>query len=160
MKEKLETKYVPLSFSARFMDSWQQHTQGNKSAKGYVKKFNEFLIRCSTLHEEGETQILYRFRAGLRDDLRTELLARGVNELEAAYALVQDLDSVRTSHASKSYNYRTSVPRPSPPSQPHRSSTQTPSHRDDIKGKSFERDNRNKGPDSSIVCSTTKCYKC
>jgi len=52
------------------------------------------------------------------------------------------------------------VPRPSPPSQPHRSSTQTHSHRDDIKGKSLKRDNRNKGPNSSRVSSTTKCYKC
>ena len=78
-----------------------------------------------TLHKDGEAQILSRFRAGLRDDLRTELLARGVNELEAAYALVQDLDSARTSHTSKSYDYRTSVPRPSPSSQPHRSSIQT-----------------------------------
>ena len=50
--------------------------------------------------------------------------------------------------------------RPSPPSQPHRSSTQTPSHRDDIKGKSLERDNRNKGLDSSTLSSTIKCYKC
>jgi len=51
------------------------------------------------------------------------------------------------------------VPRPSPSSQPHRSSTQTPSHRDDINDKSLERDNRNKGPNSSNV-SSTKCYKC
>ena len=92
----------------------------------------------STLHKKGETKILSRFKAGLRDDLRTEQLARGINELETAYALVQDLDSASTSHTSKSYGYRISVPKPSPPSQPHRSSTQTPSHRDDIKGKSLE----------------------
>ena len=54
-----------------------------------VKKINEFLIRCNTLHKKGETQILSRFRVNLRDDLRTELSARRVNELEAAYALVQ-----------------------------------------------------------------------
>ena len=142
------------------MDNWHQHTQGHKSAKEYVEKFDKFLIRCSTLHKESEAQILSRFRVGLRDDIQTELLVRGVNELEAAYALVQDLDSARTSHALKSYDYRTSVPRPSPPSQPHRSSTQTPSHRDNIKGKSLEWDNRNKGPDSSRVSSTTKCYIC
>ena len=46
MKEELETKYVPLSFSARLMDKWHQYTQGNKSAKKYVEKFDEFLIRC------------------------------------------------------------------------------------------------------------------
>ena len=82
MKEELEIKYVPPSFSTRLMDNWHQHTQGNKSAKEYIEKFDEFLIRCSTLHREGETQILFRFRAGLRDDLRTELLAKRVNELK------------------------------------------------------------------------------
>jgi len=125
-----------------------------------VEKFDEFLIRCSILHKEDETQILSRFRVGLRDDLRAKLLARRVNELEAAYALVQDLDSARTSHTLKSYDYRTLVPMPSLSSQPHRSSIQTPSHRDDIKGKSLEPDNRNKVPNSSRVSSTTKCYKC
>jgi len=62
MKKELEIKYVSSSFSARLMDNWHQHTQGNKSTKESVKKFDEFLIRCSTLHKEGEAQILSRFR--------------------------------------------------------------------------------------------------
>jgi len=52
MKEELETKYVPLSFSARLLDNWHQHIQSNKSAKEYIEKFSEFLIRCSTLHKK------------------------------------------------------------------------------------------------------------
>jgi len=56
MKEELETKYVPPSFSARLMDNWHQLTQGNKSVKEYVEKFDEFFIRCSTLYKEGEAQ--------------------------------------------------------------------------------------------------------
>ena len=87
MKEELETKYVPPSFTAHLMDNWHQYTQGNKSAKEYVEEFNEFLIRCCTLHEKEEAQILSSFRVDLRDDLRTEPLARRVNELEAAFAL-------------------------------------------------------------------------
>jgi len=114
MKEELEIKYVPPSFNARLIDIWHQYTQGNKFVKEYVEKFDEFLIRYSTLHKEGETQILSRFRANLRDDLRTEMLARGVNELEAAYALIQGLDSARTSHPFKSHDYKASVSRPSP----------------------------------------------
>jgi len=47
MKEELEIKYVTPSFRARLMDYWHQYTQGNKSAKEYVEKFDEFLIRCS-----------------------------------------------------------------------------------------------------------------
>ena len=50
MKEELDTKLVLPSFSARLMDNWHQHTQGNKSVKEYVEKFYEFLIRCSNLH--------------------------------------------------------------------------------------------------------------
>ena len=38
MKEELETKYVPPSFSACLMDNWNQQTQGNTSAKECVKK--------------------------------------------------------------------------------------------------------------------------
>jgi len=137
MKKELETKYVPPLFSARLMDNWPQYTQGNKSAKENVEKSIEFLIRCSTLHRKGEAQILSRFRASLRDDLRT----RRVNELETAYALVQNLDFAKTTHTSKSHDYIVSVSRPSPSPQSNRFSIQTPSHRDDIKGKSLEQDN-------------------
>jgi len=52
------------------------------------------------------------------------------------------------------------VSKPPPSFQPNRSSTQTPSHRDDLKNKNLERDNNNKGPESSRISSTTKCYKC
>jgi len=62
------------------MEKWHQYTQGNKSVKEYVEKFDEFLIRCSTLHKIREV--------GLKDDLRTELLTKRVNELEAAYVLI------------------------------------------------------------------------
>jgi len=103
--------------------------------------------------------IFFRFKVGLRDDLRTELLARGVNELEVAYALVQDLDSTRTNHTYKSHDYRASVSRSSSSPQLNRSSTQTPSHKNDIKGM-LERDNKNKSPELFKVNSTTKCYKC
>ena len=62
-------------------------------AKEYVK-FDEFLNRCNVLDAEGEAQIFSKFRAGLREDLRTKLLAHGVTELKKANALVQDLDIV------------------------------------------------------------------
>ena len=54
MKDELKGKYVPPSFSDRFMDKWHQYNQGNKSAKEYVVKFDEFLIRCSTFSKKGQ----------------------------------------------------------------------------------------------------------
>jgi len=53
LKDELKGKYVPLLFSDRLMNKWHQNIQGNKSAKEYVTKFDEFLIRCSTFSKEG-----------------------------------------------------------------------------------------------------------
>ena len=113
-----------------------------------------FSFVVSTIDTENRTQILSQFRADLKEDLQTELLAR-VIKLEKAYALVEDLDSIRTSHTFESHDYRASVSRPSLSPQPNRSSTQTHSHRYVIRGKSFERDNKNKGPEFPKVSSTT-----
>ena len=44
--------------------------------------------------------------------------------------------------------------------QPNRSSTQSLPHRNDIKGKSLEWDNKNKSLEFLKVSFTTKCYKC
>jgi len=52
MKDELKDKYVSPLFSDRLMDKWHQYTQGNKSVKEYVAKFDEFLIRCSTFSKE------------------------------------------------------------------------------------------------------------
>ena len=49
--------------------------------------------------------------------------------------------------------------RPSPSPQSNRSSTQTPSYKNDIKGKSLEQDNKNKSFEFLKVSFTTKCYK-
>ena len=54
MKDELRDKYVPPSYYAYLLDRWHQFSQGNKSAKQYVAKFDMFLIRCSALVIEGE----------------------------------------------------------------------------------------------------------
>ena len=84
MKDKLKGKYVPPSYYTRLLDRWHRFTQGNKSAKEYVAEFDKFLIHCSVLGEEREEQVMSRFRAGLREDLRNKLLTRGITELGKA----------------------------------------------------------------------------
>ena len=93
IKDQLKGKYVPLLFHDRLMDKWHQFTQGNKSTKEYIEKFDEFVIRCNTLNTEKHDQILSISRARLREDLQIELLARGVIEIAKAYTIVQDLYS-------------------------------------------------------------------
>ena len=50
-----------------------------------VAQFDEFLVSCNALGIESNAQVLSQFRPRLRKDLRTELLGRGVTELEKAY---------------------------------------------------------------------------
>ena len=113
MKDELREKYVLAPFSAYLVDEWHQYTQGNKSAKECVAKFDEFLIRCNTLTTEGQAQIFSRLRAGLRGDLLTELLVRGVTELKIAYALVRDLDFRKSNYNTTSFDSKSSVYRTS-----------------------------------------------
>ena len=86
MKDKLRDKYVPASYFDHFLDDWHCLTQDIKSVKDYVAQFNEFLIRCSIIDTESSTQILSRFRDGLRENLRTELLLKELPNLRNAYA--------------------------------------------------------------------------
>jgi len=95
MKEKLMLKYVPPSFNQQLLDKWNRWTQGNKSATNYIAKFDEYLNRCGAIELESPEQTLSRFRSGLRDDYRRELIARGITTLEKAYQLVTDLDESR-----------------------------------------------------------------
>jgi len=94
-------------------------------------------------------QVLSRFRAELREDLRSELFARNVDTLEKAYALVQDLDEIRS---RKNQDYKASVPRP--PLQSYQSRTTSSSQpQTDNKGKGIERSIPKSNPQ-------TKYYKC
>ena len=93
---------MPTSYYDRVLDSKQRFTQGTKSAKDYFAQFDEFLTRCNALSIENDVQVLSQFRAGLKEDLRTELLARGVTKLKKAYALVQDLNATKSSYIPKS----------------------------------------------------------
>jgi len=91
--------------------------------------------------------------------LWTELLAREVIELAKTYTIIQDLDSLRSNYNTRSFDSKSSAFKTSS-SQFNRPSTQTLSHRNNIKGKSFERDYKNNGPEFHKVNSKIKCYKC
>jgi len=109
MKDEMKGKIVQPSFGDHLMDKWHQYIQGNKSAKEYVVKLNESLIRCSTFSKERQAQIISKFRAILREDLQTKLLVRGVTELEKACIIVQDLDSLRSNYNTRSFDSKWSV---------------------------------------------------
>ena len=102
MKEKLMLKNVSPSFSQQLLDKQNLLTQGNKSATDYIAKFDEYLNQRGAIELESPEQTLSRFRSGLRDDYRCELIARGITTLEQAYQLVTDLDESRGSYFNRS----------------------------------------------------------
>ena len=97
-------------------------------------------LMSSSLGTESNAQVLSQFRAKLREDFRTELLACGVIELEKAYTLVQGLDAAKFSYTFKS---QIQVPKSNSNQYPNRfqaqmSTPKTNTNGKDIKGKGIE----------------------
>lgn len=105
MKHQFKEKYLPPSYYPRLLDQWNLLGQGNMPANEYVAKFDEFMVRCSTVESKTPKQILSRFRTALRIDLKIELFARDVETLERAYVLVQDLDEVKPHSSFRSQDF-------------------------------------------------------
>lgn len=89
------------------MDQWNALTQGNWPVTEYITQFDEFRMRCHVVEDEAMT--LSRFRQGLKDDLRCELVLRGVTTLDHAYSLVRDYESVTRTPCEKCGDNRPSV---------------------------------------------------
>jgi len=80
MKTKLEEKYLSPSYRGNLLDQWNNLRQGGKSANEYVAQFDEYRMRCAV--REDEVMTLSRFQKGLNDDLRREVVLRGVSTLD------------------------------------------------------------------------------
>ena len=85
MKLKLQEKYMSVSYKQRLLDQWQHLTQGNRPISEYIKKFDQFLVRYE---DESDAIVLSRFRSGLKDELRRELIIRDISTLEQTIQVV------------------------------------------------------------------------
>ena len=52
MKEKLKSKYLPVSYRQRMLDEWQNLKQGSKPVSEYIAKFDEYMYRCDIREDE------------------------------------------------------------------------------------------------------------
>ena len=104
MKIKLEEKYYTRSYRGNLLDQWNNLRQRDKSANEYVALFDEYKMRCAA--REDEVMTLSRFRKDLNDDLRREIVLRGVSTLDEAYTLVQNYDLVTKSQWTKCQDTR------------------------------------------------------
>ncbi|GFY95386.1 hypothetical protein Acr_10g0007710 [Actinidia rufa] len=150
MKEILREKYLPQSYQSDMLDKWNNLRQGSKPATEYVAQFEEYLMRCDI--REDERMTLSRFRQGLNDDLRKELVLREVDTLDQAYTFVQNYEMVTKPSFGRRFESR-NTPRPPvtlPPSRPVPNTAP------------LLRDGKEKGilAESPGMKSTLQCYKC
>ena len=104
MKLKLQEKYLPLSYKKRLLDQWQCLTQGYRTVSEYIKKFDQFLVRCGK--DESDAIVLSRFHSGLKDELRREQIIRDISTLDRAIQVVQESDQFQASSFPRRTDYR------------------------------------------------------
>ncbi|GFZ15759.1 hypothetical protein Acr_25g0001680 [Actinidia rufa] len=150
MKEILREKYLPQSYQGDMLDKWNNLRQGSKPATEYVAQFEEYLMRCDI--KEDERMTLSRFRQGLNDDLRKELVLREVDTLDQAYTFVQNYEMVSKPSFGRRFESRNTLRLPAtlPPSRP------VPNTAPLLK------DGKERGilAESLGMKSTFQCYKC
>ncbi|XP_035540116.1 uncharacterized protein LOC108983558 [Juglans regia] len=151
MKRRLQEKYLPQSYRGNLLDQWNALTQGNRPVTEYVTQFDELRMRCHVVEDEAMT--LSRFRQGLKDDLRRELVLRGVTTLDHAYSLVRDYESVmRTPYVRRGDN------RPSITPAPTLSSKSLLGPPPSNVSPAWE--NKDKSPETPRTSSRLQCFKC
>ena len=115
MRAKLNQKYIPITFQDQQLNKWSRLHQENRSATEYIETFDEFLTRCSEFVDESPSVTLSRgFRFGLCENLRRELLAWGVCDLEHAYQIVWDLDVSRESYFQGNLDFKSQFTKSKP----------------------------------------------
>jgi hypothetical protein len=90
MKQQLSRNYLPPTYRSALLEKWNNLRQGHRSVTDYLKQFQEYKRRCQIVEEEVVT--LDRFKRGLNDDLRRELIIRGVTSLDQAYELARNCE--------------------------------------------------------------------
>jgi hypothetical protein len=90
MKLKLQEKFLPIDYEEALFEELILLRQGNMTVDEYANRFHELSVR-SQVAETGR-QTLARFKAGLRDDLRKELLTVRLMSVEEAYQVASRLE--------------------------------------------------------------------
>jgi hypothetical protein len=83
MKPKIQEKYLPLDYEDSIFFKLIALRQGTTTMGEYTHHFHELTIRSRII--ETERQSLTRYKAGLRDDIRKELILVKLTSVDEAY---------------------------------------------------------------------------
>ena len=152
MKQALSRNYLPRTYKSTLLEKWDNLRQGPRSVINYTEQFQEYKRCCQIVEEEVVT--LGRLKKGLNDDLRRELIIRGVTSLDQAYELVKNCElAAKTTFMRRSDIRGTSNNlNPSSNRPPRTRPTPTPVGKD-VKGKEVTCDPSK--PNTRI-----QCFKC
>uniref|UniRef100_A0A2N9ICA7 Integrase catalytic domain-containing protein n=1 Tax=Fagus sylvatica TaxID=28930 RepID=A0A2N9ICA7_FAGSY len=152
MKQALSRNYLPTTYKSTLLEKWDNLRQGPRSVIDYIEQFQEYKRRCQIVEEEVVT--LGRLKKGLNDDLRRELIIRGVTSLDQAYDLAKNCELAAKTPFMRRSDFRgtTNNLHPSSNRPPRTGPTPTPVGKD-VKGKEVARD-------PSKPNTRTQCFKC
>ncbi|XP_022847654.1 uncharacterized protein LOC111370198 [Olea europaea var. sylvestris] len=151
MKSRLQEKYLPQSYRGNLLDQWNTLTQGSRPVTEYVSQFDEFRMKRQVVEDEAMTWS--RLRQGQRDDLRRELILRGVTTLDHPYSFVRDYElETRTPNRNRSDSRTTT------------SSASTPSPKSILgpppSNTTLTLDSKGRGSELSRTSSRLQCFNC
>ncbi|KAL5737848.1 hypothetical protein ACOSP7_030609 [Xanthoceras sorbifolium] len=113
MRERLESKYLPINYDQLIYEDMLQWKQEPKaSIDQYTERFHELTVRSKAV--ETETQTLARYLNGLKSELRKEMLTARVYNVDEAYQLALQLEKQsNVSYYRRHQPTDLGVPRPS-----------------------------------------------
>jgi hypothetical protein len=83
MRLKLQEKYLPVDYEEMLFEELLFLRQGATTVEEYTNRFHELSIRSHV--SETERQTIARYKAGLREDIRKDLLTVRLVSVEEAY---------------------------------------------------------------------------
>jgi len=99
MRLKLQEKYLPMDYEESLFEELLSHRQGNMTIDEYTHRFHELTTRSQV--NETEHQSIARYKTGLRDDIRRELLTVRLVSVDEAYQLALRIEQQSKAFAAR-----------------------------------------------------------
>ncbi|KAK8954863.1 hypothetical protein KSP39_PZI002830 [Platanthera zijinensis] len=135
MKQRLRDKYLPASYREQLLDQLYALRQGSLSVAEYMTRFDELVV--SDIFEE-PIATASRFRAGLKAEMRRELIPHRMETVEQVFQLALEYESCLRFTGPRLTMQRADVPPRIPP---------------DVKGKAIIPGAPRPGPGQCFRCS-------
>ncbi|KAK8951621.1 hypothetical protein KSP39_PZI004098 [Platanthera zijinensis] len=150
MKERLKEKYLPASYRDQLFEQLQNLRQGSLTVAEYMARFDELIVRSDISEEPIATAS--RFKAGLRADIRRELIPHRLETVEQIFQLSLEFEQYLRSSSTRQFPPRTdssTFRKSAPPQTTAAAPSRIPA---DAKGKAVATDGQRSG---GIIC-----YRC